>query len=96
MYRSSYGPTVDGLQKPEVIAPSIWVPAPILPNTPTAQQAALLDELDNAKDEELHSIIRKNPGVDEDLDAALDRAVHSIRQLILLKIHRENVITKHY
>ena len=25
MYRSSYGPTIDGLQKPEVIAPGIWV-----------------------------------------------------------------------
>ena len=96
MYRSSYGPTIDGLQKPEVIAPSIWVPAPILPNTPTAQQAALLEELDKAKDEELHDIIRANPSVDDDLDAALDRAVHSIRQLILLKIRRENVITKHY
>jgi len=96
MYRSSYGPTIDGLQKPEVIAPSIWVPAPILPNTQTAQQASLLEVLDKAKDEDLHSIIRANPGVDEDLDAALDRAVHSIRQLILLKIRRENVITKHY
>ena len=31
MYHSSYGPTVDGLQKPEVIAPGIWVAAPILP-----------------------------------------------------------------
>lgn len=96
MYRSSYGPTVDGLQKPEVIAPSIWVPAPILPNTPTAQQASLLEVLDKAKDEDLHSLIRANPGIDPDLDAALDRAVHSIRQLILLKIRRENVITKHY
>jgi serine protease AprX len=96
MYRSSYGPTVDGLQKPEVIAPSIWVPAPILPNTPTAQQAALLEQLDKAKDEDLHEIIRKNAGVDPELDAALDRAVHSIRQIILLKIRRENVITKHY
>src|SRR5262249_33753939 len=35
MYRSSYGPTIDGLQKPEVIAPGIWVAAPILPHTPT-------------------------------------------------------------
>ena len=96
MYRSSFGPTIDGFQKPEVIAPSIWVPAPILPNTPTAQQAALLDELDKAGDDDLHSIIRANPGVDDDLDAALDRAVHSIRQLILLKIRHENVITKHY
>ena len=96
MYRSSYGPTVDGLQKPEVIAPSIWVPAPILPNTPTAQQADLLKKLDAAEDGELHSIIEKHAGVDGELDAALDRPVHSIRQIITLKIRRENVITKHY
>jgi serine protease AprX len=96
MYRSSYGPTIDGLQKPEVIAPSIWVPAPILPNTPTAQQADLLKQLDDSPDELLHKIIQKNPGVDPELDAALDRPVHSIRQIITLKIRRENVITKHY
>ena len=96
MYRSSYGPTFDGLQKPEVIAPSIWVPAPILPNTPTAQQAALLKLLDQAPDDKLHSIIRENPGTDGEMDAALDRPVHSIRQIITLKIRRENVITRHY
>ena len=96
MYRSSYGPTVDGLQKPEVIAPSIWVPAPILPNTPTAQQAELLQALDKSEDGELHDIIRANPGVDAELDAALDRPVHSIRQIIVLKLRRENVITRHY
>ena len=96
MYRSSYGPTVDGLQKPEIIAPSIWVPAPILPNTPTAQQAELLKELDEATDEQLYDVIRANQGVDAELDAALDRPVHSIRQIITLKIRRETVITKHY
>ena len=96
MYRSSYGPTVDGLQKPEVIASSIWIPAPILPNTPTAQQAGLLEKLDKAPDKDLHQIIRDNKGVDPDLDAALDRPVHSIRQIIILKIRHENVITKHY
>ncbi len=96
MYRSSYGPTVDGLQKPEVIASSIWVPAPILPNTPTAQQAKLLEKLDKAEDDQLHALILKYPGVDPELDAALDRPVHSIRQIILLKIRRENVITRHY
>jgi len=96
MYRSSYGPTLDGLQKPEIIAPSIWIPAPILPNTPTAQQAALLKTLDSAPDDELHSIIESQPGVDAELDAALDRPIHSIRQIIVLKIRRENVITRHY
>lgn len=96
MYRSSYGPTIDGLQKPEVIASSIWIPAPILPNTPTAQQAELLDLLDKSEDAELHQIIRKNSGIDPELDAAIDRPVHVIRQIIVLKIHRENVITKSY
>jgi serine protease AprX len=96
MYRSSYGPTFDGLQKPEVIAPSIWVPAPILPNTPTAAEAALLKSLDESADDKLHEIIRNNPGIDGELDAALDRPVHSIRQIILLKLRRENVITRHY
>jgi serine protease AprX len=96
MYRSSYGPTVDGLQKPEVIAPSIWVPAPILPNTPTAQQATLFEMLDKSEDSDLHSIIAGSAGVDPELDAALDRPVHSIRQIITLKIRRENVINKHY
>ena len=96
MYRSSYGPTIDGLQKPEVIASSIWVPAPILPNTPTAQQAGLLSLLDRAPDEELHGLIDDNPGIDPEIDAVADREIHSIRQLITLKIRREMVITQHY
>ena len=96
MYRSSYGPTLDGFQKPEVIAPSIWVPAPILPNTPTAQGAHLLEELDKANDEELHRIIEENPGIVAELDAALDRPVHSLRQIIALKFRQESVINKHY
>lgn len=96
MYRSSYGPTVDGFQKPEILAPSIWVPAPILPNTPTAKQAALIELLDKAKDEELHQIIRNNPGVDETLENALDRPAYAIRQVLALKMREENVITRHY
>ena len=51
MYRSSYGPTIDGLQKPEVIAPGIWVAAPILPQTPTAEEAELYSELDALPDD---------------------------------------------
>lgn len=96
MYRSSFGPTVDGLQKPELIAPSIWIPAPILPGTPTAKQAELLEQLDGAEDDELAAIIGENAGVDGELDAAADRPAYLIRQVIALKLHKENVITKDY
>lgn len=96
MYRSSYGPTIDGLQKPEIIASSIWVPAPILPNTPTAQQARLLSELDVADDDRLKELIEHYAGIDPEIDAVGDRELHSIRQLITLKLRQENVITEHY
>ena len=96
MYRSSYGPTLDGFQKPEIIAPSIWVPAPILPDTPTANQAALLEVLDKAEDEDLHEIIRLNPNIEPELDAALDHPAYVIRQITALKLHHENLITRHY
>lgn len=96
MYRSSYGPTVDGLQKPEVIAPGIWVPAPILPHTPTAEQAALLETLDDAKDNELHVLLAAHRGVDRDLDEARELPAYLLRQLITIKLREENVITKHY
>lgn len=96
MYRSSYGPTIDGLQKPEIIAPGIWVPAPILPDTPTADQARLLKTLDESPGDKLHEIIRANPGLDKDLDAALDRPTYLLRQLLAIKLREENVITSHY
>jgi serine protease AprX len=96
MYRSSYGPTIDGLQKPEVIAPGIWVPAPILPKTPTAEQAALLALLDDTPDDYLHSVLNQHPGVDKDLDSQRIMPVYFLRQLITLKKREENVITPHY
>jgi serine protease AprX len=96
MYRSSYGPTIDGLQKPEVIAPGIWVAGPILPYTPTAIEAHLYAELDDAADEELSDIILSHAGVDKDLDEARDLAVPLLRQLITIKLRENNVINQYY
>ncbi len=96
MYRSSYGPTIDGLQKPEVIAPGIWVAAPILPHTPTADEAHLYAELDAAADDELSTIISSHKGVDKDLDEARDLAAPLLRQLITIKLQEGNVINHHY
>jgi serine protease AprX len=96
MYRSSYGPTIDGLQKPEVIAPGIWVPAPILPYTQTAEEAELFAKLDHAPDDRLHHIIHENQGLDQDLDEARNLPVPLLRQLITIKLREGNVITQHY
>ena len=96
MYRSSYGPTIDGLQKPELIAPGIWVAAPILPHTPTADEAQLYSELDAAPDDELVAVIEAHSGVDKDLDEARNLPVSLLRQLITIKLHEGNVINQHY
>lgn len=96
MYRSSYGPTVDGLQKPELIAPSIWVPAPILPHTPTAEDAELYATLDAASDAQLREIIEANKEVDRDLYDARMLPVSLLRQLITIKLREGSVITEHY
>ena len=96
MYRSSYGPTIDGLQKPEVIAPGIWVAGPILPHTPTAEQAGLYAQLDNALDHELREIILAHANVDKDIYAARDLSVSLLRQLITIKLREGNVINEHY
>ena len=96
MYRSSYGPTIDGLQKPEVIAPGIWVAAPILPHTPTAAEAKLYSELDDAADDQLAKIIETYQAIDKDLYDARDLPVALLRQLITIKLHEGNVINQHY
>jgi serine protease AprX len=96
MYRSSYGPTIDGLQKPEVIAPGIWVAAPILPHTPTADEAKLYSQLDDATDEQLATIIVEHERIDRDLYEARELPVALLRQLITIKLHEGNVINQHY
>lgn len=91
-FHSSYGPTIDGLQKPEIIAPSIWVAAPILPGTTTAAEAELLAQLRNAPDHELRTILEQAEGVNAELDTARNLPPYLIRQLISLKTHDANVI----
>jgi serine protease AprX len=95
-YHSSYGPTLDGLQKPEIIAPAIRVAAPILPGTPTAKQAALIAELAGADDHELLKILDKHAGADADFDAVKHLQPYQIRQVLATKKGREKVISKHY
>ena len=42
LYHSTFGTTIDGIQKPELIAPSIWIAAPILPESKENTEAKLL------------------------------------------------------
>jgi serine protease AprX len=96
MYHSSYGPTVDGLQKPEVIAPGICVAAPLLPGTTTAAQARLLTRLARASDDALPSILGEAGDHDPSLDAALVQGALALRGLVEAHLREQNVISEHY
>jgi serine protease AprX len=39
LWNSNYGETVDGMCKPDLIAPSLWVPAPVLPYSVVSSEA---------------------------------------------------------
>jgi len=53
LYTSSFGKAADGMIKPEVIAPAIWLPAPILYGTAVHQEASALVAMDSMTDEML-------------------------------------------
>ncbi len=95
-YQSSYGPTIDGLQKPELVAPSIWVAAPLLPGTATAQQAGLFSLLLQTEDTGLSAVLAEHQGIDETLDSASHLGSAMIRQLVSMKVHDQNVISESY
>jgi serine protease AprX len=58
LYHSSFGTSVDGSVKPELIAPAMWVAAPILPHTEDYRRAEALSALLQAPDYELPQIVR--------------------------------------
>lgn len=95
-YRSSFGPTVDGLQKPEVITLADFLAAPILPGTPTAREAELLTRLDAAPDSELSRILSENRGVFAPLDALEGKQPYLIRQVVAAGLHDGLVIDENY
>ncbi|WP_394828526.1 S8 family serine peptidase [Pendulispora albinea] len=95
-YRSSYGPTIDGLQKPEVVTVANWIAAPILPGTLTASQIALLAKLHKTADGELEATLAKYPGVIPSLDEAKGSPLYLIRQVIEAGLRDELVINEHY
>jgi serine protease AprX len=59
LWRSSYGPTLAGHQKPELVAPSIWIASPILPGTRQHRDAGRLAYLLGLTGEELMAELLK-------------------------------------
>lgn len=57
LWHSNYGETAGGFSKTEVVAPSVWVVAPLLPGTDEAERALELFERRRADDESVEAEI---------------------------------------
>jgi serine protease AprX len=58
LYHSNFGATADRIVKPELLAPAMWVAAPILPKTTLYRTAEQLSELAHAPDYHLRGLAR--------------------------------------
>jgi serine protease AprX len=96
LYHSSYGATADGLVKPELIAPAMFVAAPILPSTSDFETASLLSMLAAAPDYAFGPMLEENwrqAGLDGDV---LSGTTDAARRSVDLALQRRKIIATHY
>ncbi|HKE00931.1 MAG TPA: S8 family serine peptidase [Planctomycetota bacterium] len=59
LWPSTHGPTLDGIDKPDLLAPSNWLPAPMVPGTPQWDEAAALFRLEALGDRKLPAALAR-------------------------------------
>ena len=84
-YHSSFGKTIDGLMKPELVAHAIWIAAPILPGTFEKKEAEILYSLLAADDRQLQDGLQKNISRTKLPGFILDEPDETIRRELLRK-----------
>ena len=95
LYHSTYGVTLDGLSKPELISNAIWLPAPILPATASAKKAEVLFQaLQN--DDYIYAIIENNAALFKDDGFDIPSGKEKIWKQVKKLIWKEKFITPHY
>jgi serine protease AprX len=96
LYQSNYGATADGTLKPEVIAPAMWVAAPILPGTPNFQRAESLSVLAAAADYELPSLARELKTLAELPNSLVNANALTIRAFVESVLQQQKIVATHY
>jgi len=96
LYHSNFGMTADGTVKPEIVAPAMWVAAPILPGTNAFERAEALSRLDAAVDYELPDLarqLRETAGLSEQVANA---DAPQIRAYVDAILQQEKIVAAHY
>lgn len=96
LYHSNFGATADGTVKPEIVAPAMWVAAPILPETTLYKRAEVLSRLAATPDYQLPALVRELDASAE-LPANLASAgPDNIRRHVEDVLRNEKIVAAHY
>ena len=96
LYQSNFGFTADGTLKPEIIAPAMWVAAPILPGTAEYIRAETLSLLAHSADYELPSLARRLSKDAELPPSILGSDAGTIRSFVESILKQRNIVATHY
>lgn len=93
LYHSSYGATKDGTVKPEVIAPAMFVAAPILPGTQVYERAEKFSELSSMPD---YQLIDRHEDFQEHLPELVTTEPDFVRAHLEFTLREEKIVAAHY
>jgi serine protease AprX len=96
MYWSSYGQGAYGVCKPDVLAPALWLAAPMLPKTSTHNEAMYLWMLEALPDKELERQLGTREAERRFSKKTLSLSLPEIRAIIRERIIEQKFIHPHY
>src|SRR5437867_4010728 len=96
LYHSNFGTTADGTVKPEIIAPAMWVAAPIVPGTAEYERAEALSQLAAAPDYHLPSLARDLDDKAELPEQIVFADATTIRTFVESTFKQQKIVAAHY
>lgn len=96
LYHSNFGLTADGTVKPEIVAPAMWIAAPILPGTVSYERAEALSRLAAAADYQLLGLAQELATSAELPDQLLNTDASQIRSFVERVLKQEKIVAPHY
>lgn len=96
LYHSNFGRGGYFKAKPDLIAPSLWIAAPMLPHTWVYNEGQYLWKLLHAPDDELAKLLRTRQAENKFKKETLASSFDDIRRIIRLRMIEQKYIHAHY
>jgi serine protease AprX len=96
LYHSNFGVTADGTVKPEIVAPAMWIAAPVLPGTRIYERAEALSRLAAAADYQLPGLARELEEAAELPEQLVSADATVIRQHVEAVLKQLKIVATHY